>query len=73
MAWKCGVAAWKGHARVVAELLKKDPDLAVATTQEHCGVPAGSTVHSVAQKHIAALRALNGDLDGLDVQRDGRV
>mmetsp|Transcript_56391 Transcript_56391/g.155722 ORF Transcript_56391/g.155722 Transcript_56391/m.155722 type:complete len:115 (-) Transcript_56391:244-588(-) len=43
------VAAWSGHAAVVAELLQHAPDRSAATTQDHLKIPAGSTALSVAQ------------------------
>jgi len=43
------VAAWSGHAAVVAELLQHAPDRSAATTQDHLEIPAGSTALSVAQ------------------------
>ena len=43
------VAAWSGHAAVVAELIKCGADPSTSTTQEHLGIPQGSTALSVAQ------------------------
>ena len=43
------VAAWSGHAAVVAELLQHAPDRSAATTQDHFKIPAGSTALSVAE------------------------
>ena len=45
------VAAWSGHAAVVAELLQHAPDRSAATTHDYLDVPAGSTALSVAHQH----------------------
>ena len=55
------VAAWSGHAEVVAELLQHGADRSIATAQEHLEIPAGSTALSVAQ--------LKGHQDVVDLLR----
>jgi len=56
------VAAWSGHAAVVAELLQHAPGRSAATTQDHLEIPAGSTALSVAQQqgHQGVVELLRG-------------
>ena len=55
------VAAFSGHAAVVAELLKRGKDASTPTTQEHLGIAQGSTALSVAKEkgHTAVVAELS--------------